>query len=193
MFDDLRDQIRAKLDPLLDTLRERWAALPDDRRALIRLTVLLLAIVMPVVLYVVPLIGSRVSAHARLEQARAQLEQARQLEALILRRGLNSAAKKDKGKRGGAARDQSLIAMLDQVAAHVGISGRVKAMRPVKSGRGDDRERVELQLDGLVLDEAVRLLYELEYHDVPVAVNRLEVVRDSGDDRKLDLRIEVAR
>ncbi|RMF11672.1 MAG: hypothetical protein D6761_13890 [Candidatus Dadabacteria bacterium] len=193
MLDNLLEPLQTRFEPVLDAARARWAALPDDRRALIRLTLVSLLIVMPVVLYVVPLIGSRMTAQQKLEQARAQLEQARQLEELILRRGLNSTGDKKAGKRAARTRNQSLIAMLDGIAAKVGVSGRVKAMRPVKSGRGDDRERVELQLDALVLSEAVRLLYELEYHDPPVVVSRFEVMRDSGDERKLDVRIEVAR
>src|SRR5690606_37050759 len=111
-----------------------------------RLALIVLAVALPLLLFVLPLTKGRLAAHAELHAATAQWEEVRMLERRILELGLHEGGRAEPVPTGG----DSLLSVVDAAARKAEIAARVQSMRPV-SGRGrDDAGGVEVQLQGLV-------------------------------------------
>lgn len=185
------DELRNRLQPFIDQLQDRWQALPDDRQRLIRIGATSAAIILPLVMIVVPLLGGRLDAHQSIADAKSELEQMRALERRVLEHGLGDTGQGDQPVRRG--RQASLIAVLDGIANKLEINNLIQAMRPIKSGRDEETEAVELQLKDLVLGELTALIYEIETSPQNLQIRRIEVQKELKDPNVLRAGIEVAR
>ncbi len=179
------DELRERLYALVNDLRDRWDELPEERRQLGRRIGSVLAVVLPLLLIVLPLVAGRISAHVDLGNAQEQLTEIRDMERKVLAHGLGG-NKKDNSRNKG--RKSSLLGQLNDIQNKLDISEMVQSMRPVKDNRNRDEgtESVEVELNGLVLEELVRYVYEIENNDPPLTIKRFEMQK--GIKRKDILR-----
>ncbi|GAM08758.1 hypothetical protein OR1_01032 [Geobacter sp. OR-1] len=76
----------------------------------------------------------------------------------------------------------------------IGIKGKALQVKPLKSEEraGVQEEIAEIRIDALTPNEAVNLLYRLEYGGKPVAVRRALIKTRFDDPARLDLALTVA-
>lgn len=177
-----------RLRLLLEELGDRYEALDAEQQRQARLAGLVAAIVLPLLLVVLPLVSLRIAAERERTAAREQWAAVRELERAILERGLNNIS----SDAGAGKSADSLLTYLDAAARKVEIQNRVQAMRPI-AGRGkDDPGAVEVQLGGLVYEDFLRFLYQVEIEKPVLRIRRAEIQKDPKDPTRLRAVFEVA-
>lgn len=177
-----------RLRLMLEELGDRYEALAAEQQRQARLAGLVAAIVLPLLLVVLPLVNSRITAERERTAARKQWAAVRELERAILERGLNNTSS-DAGTDKSA---DSLLTYLDAAARKVEIQNRIQAMRPI-AGRGkDDPGAVEVQLGGLVYEDFLRFLHQVEIEKPVMRIRRAEIQKDPKDPTRLKAVLEVA-
>lgn len=188
---DYQRRLTTRLQPLLNRLSDEWEELPPEKQQRMRLAGLAVAAALPFLLVVLPLVVGRISAHNQLAEARERLQKMRDLERTVLELRLNEGAN-DQPKE---SKNTSLIAVLDGLAQKAAVGGNVQSMRPVNSGRKDseDEEAVEIQLKDVVLQEFLKLLYEIEVGGADLTVRRLELSKEGKTTNQLRVSLEVVQ
>lgn len=183
-------ELQRAAQPYVDQAEDRWEALPLERQRQVKIAALAFAVIFPIAVVVLPLTGGRVAAQRAVADAREQLETMRDLERIVLERGLSERNQEQKPRQ--TAKNTSLLATMDGIANKANVGALVQSMRPVNKSRDDnEREAVELQMDGLVLNEVVKLLYEVEYSDKDLVVQRLEIQKEPRNPNVLKVNLEV--
>ena len=180
----LRDRLRV----LVDDVTDRYEALDAERQRQARLVLVLLAIAVPLLLVVTPLAAGRLAAERERASAREQWEAVRDYEATILARNLHKTPAQDVG---GAAGD-TLLSRVDAAARKADIQGSVQSMRPVASRGKEEAGAVEIQIGGIVYEDFLRFLYQIEVDKPALRVRRVDVQKDTREPNRLKIALEVA-
>ncbi|RLB14826.1 MAG: hypothetical protein DRG82_12965 [Deltaproteobacteria bacterium] len=89
-------------------------------------------------------------------------------------------------------RNFTLLSFLEGLSRKVGINDRIQYMKPVSfpdTGSSMRQVGVELRLDGLSMEELVRILYQIEYSKKFLVVPRIKIQRMKGKGGEATLRI----
>ncbi len=183
-MNELRDRLRA----LIDDLTDRYEALDAEHQRQARLVLVLLAIALPLLLVVTPLAASRLAAERELDSAREQWEAVREYEAVILARNLHKAGSDDVA----AGTGNTLLSRVDAAARKADIQGLVQSMRPVASRGKEAAGAVEIQIGGIVYEDFLRFLYQIEVEKPALSVRRVDVQKDAREPNRLKIALEVA-
>jgi len=123
------------------------------------------------------------AAAARVTASERELAHVRRLAALVTRARAEAPAATATGDT------PSLPSLLEAAAGEVVGRERIASMTPAAAGDGE--ARVTLRIAGASLDEAVRLVHEVESAAGPIGVARLGLEKHVDDAQRFDLQLEV--
>ena len=154
---------------------------PRERYSVIGGTVFVVLFIL-----IVGIIGPLVHARSRLDKAidlnDQQLRKIYQMSASI--KALDAITRGNKDAR------FTLISYLEDLSKQLNISGRVQYMKPVSDSTEENRESVEVKIQGLYQDDLIGLLYGIENSQHPLKIKRFNLRKaDKGD--VLDLTFQV--
>lgn len=182
------NELRERLRALIDELTDRYEALDAERQRQTRLVAVLLAAALPILFVALPLAVARLTAERDRASAREQWTTVRELETVILTRGLHKTPDEAAARSAG----DTLLSRVDAAARKADIQGMVQSMRPVASRGKEDAAAVEVQVAGIVYEDFLRFVYQLEIDKPVLKVRRVDMQKDARDQRRLKVSLEVA-
>lgn len=183
-MNELRDRLRA----LVDDLTDRYEALDAERQRQARLVMVLVAIALPLLLVVTPLAAGRLAAGRERASAREQWDAVRDYEATILSRNLHKTPTSEVASGTG----NTLLSRVDAAARKADIQSLVQSMRPVASRGKEESGAVEVQIGGIVYEDFLRFLYQIEVEKPVLHVRRVDIQKDAREPNRLKIALEVA-
>lgn len=152
------------MNPYLEQLRARWAALADRERRVVALGAAALALTLAYLLVWEPVVGARAAREAQLAEQRA---------IAVLLETLAVEAQRGRGGAVTLGASQSLLAVVDQSRKTSGITKPPSRLQP----EGDTAVRI--WLDDVPFDALLRWLNDLQTR-YGVRVDTADIERESG-------------
>ena len=170
----------------IDTLRDKWNGITPRERALVIL--LGVALVVTVVFYVGFAIGDRLAAMER------DNDRMRRALSILQEYRIHGRQTADLGPVANiGAEPVKLESYLDRAAEKVGIKvPAYKPRTPQVKPNGYTTHAVELQVNGLTLDQVKSFLETIENENKLVVVSALSIKRSFSNKENLDLKMEVS-